>query len=57
MSVQIDVEACTGCENCVEECPLELLKVVDGKVGLADPDECTECGSCVDVCGSGALSL
>jgi len=57
MAVSINKELCTGCGDCVDECPLELLTLVDGKVFQADPDECVECGRCVDTCESGALSL
>ena len=57
MAVTITIENCTGCGDCVDECPLELLSLVDGKVFQAEPDECVECGRCADTCEHDALSL
>jgi len=57
MAVNIDTSVCTGCGDCVDECPLELLSLVDGKVFQAEPDECIECGRCASVCESGALEV
>ncbi len=55
MAVIINLEKCTGCEDCVEECPVECLKVIDEKC-IVDPDECTDCGVCVDICKEEAIS-
>jgi len=57
MAVSINVENCTGCGDCVDECPLELLSLVDGKVFQAEPDECVECGRCANTCEHDALSV
>ncbi|MCL2135956.1 MAG: 4Fe-4S binding protein [Coriobacteriia bacterium] len=57
MAVIIDLELCTGDGECVDECPLELFTLVDGKAFQEDPDECVECGRCTEVCEQGALSL
>ena len=47
-------EECTGCEECVEECPTEAISMVD-EIAKIDGDECTECGACVDTCPSEAI--
>jgi ferredoxin len=57
MAINIEISLCTGCGDCVDECPLELLSLVDGKVFQAEPDQCVECGRCEDTCESGALTL
>jgi len=56
MPVKIDREKCTGCESCVEECPSEAIKMVDGKA-VVDADACIDCGACVDACPVEAISM
>ena len=57
MSVKVDLEKCDGTGWCVDECTLELLALVDGKVVLTDPQECVDCGRCAAVCPRDALYL
>ena len=52
---QVDIEKCDGCASCVEVCPSEAIKVVDGKA-VVDNDECADCGACESECPNGALS-
>lgn len=56
MAAKVDNEKCTGCESCVEECPSEAIKMVDGKA-LVDEDLCVDCGVCVDACPVEAISM
>ena len=56
MAAKVDKEKCTGCETCVEACPLEAITVVEG-LAVIDEDDCTECGTCVDECPNDAISL
>ena len=56
MAVKVDLEKCTGCGTCEEVCPVEAIKVEDGKAKV-DEEECVECGTCVEECPEGALSL
>lgn len=55
--VEIDREKCEGCGECVDNCPGEVLEMVDDKASVANPDECLGCESCVSVCPSGAVTL
>ncbi len=55
MAAKVDLEKCTGCEKCVEACPLEAIKIENDKAVISD--ECVECGACIDECPNGALSL
>ncbi len=52
---KVNKEECTGCEECVEECPAEAITIVDD-VAVINKDECTECSACVDTCPAEALT-
>ena len=56
MPAKVDEGKCNGCESCVEECPSEAIKMVDGKAEV-DAESCIECGVCVDACPKEAISL
>jgi NAD-dependent dihydropyrimidine dehydrogenase PreA subunit len=51
-----DRDACIGCRNCVELCPLGLWEM-DGekKARLAREQDCTACRACITQCRSGAI--
>jgi electron transport complex protein RnfB len=54
---RIDAELCSGCERCVEICPVGALAQVGGKAVLVYPDRCTYCVLCEDVCPDNAIAL
>jgi Indolepyruvate ferredoxin oxidoreductase, alpha and beta subunits len=56
MTAIVDMEKCTGCETCVDECPAAAITMEKEKAKV-DPDLCVDCGSCVDVCPSEAITL
>ena len=56
MAAKVDAEKCTGCESCVDECPSEAIKMVDGKA-VVDEGACVDCGVCVDGCPAEAISM
>ena len=58
MAVKIvNIDACTGCESCVDVCPCEVLEVKDGKVVIVQADECVDCGACAEECPSDVLEV
>ena len=48
MPAVVNKETCTGCEACVDSCPVEAIVMEDGKATVTD--ECIDCGACVDEC-------
>jgi ferredoxin len=52
----VDLNLCTACGICVDECPSGALDLGDTSV-LARPEDCAECGACEDVCPNGAIVL
>jgi NAD-dependent dihydropyrimidine dehydrogenase PreA subunit len=55
--VIIDEEKCTGCGECVDVCPAEVLELQDDKAVVINEDECLECESCVETCEQEAITL
>jgi uncharacterized protein len=51
-----DKEKCELCYQCMEICPLDVIKFVDDQLQW-DSNECWRCGRCERVCQSEALSL
>lgn len=55
--LQIDVDVCTGCGDCILACPTDVLALMGGTAVLAKPDACTYCGECESICPVGAIAL
>lgn len=54
---QIDRLKCSGCGDCIANCPTHALGWQGGKASLLSPDLCTYCTLCEDVCPVGAIEL
>lgn len=58
--VEIDAEKCSGCEECVIECPAEAIAMVEkGGELKAEVSEvlCRGCGACAGICPTEAINL
>lgn len=51
----VDEEVCTGCEDCVERCPVGAINV--GDVATVEREKCLGCGLCAGACSSEAITL
>jgi 2-oxoglutarate ferredoxin oxidoreductase subunit delta len=63
-AVVVDIEACKGCELCVEVCPEDMLslhKEVNSKgyhyAFMENPDACTGCANCGVVCPDTCITV
>lgn len=57
---RLDIESCTGCASCVQNCPTQTLEAQDhGNLRIFNYAhfQCICCGSCVSVCPEGAAQL
>ncbi len=48
-SVLLDTEKCKGCTHCLKRCPVEAIRIRDGKANI-NANRCIDCGVCIDVC-------
>jgi len=55
LEIKLDSSKCVGCGECVEICPFNARKIVEGKTTMK-PQLCIGCGRCVSACPNGALS-
>ncbi|MDD1727498.1 MAG: 4Fe-4S binding protein [Methanospirillum sp.] len=55
--ITIDEEKCTGCGQCIPDCPEGALQVLDGKARLISDLFCDGLGACIGTCPEGAISV
>lgn len=55
--IRIDEEKCTGCGECIPNCPEGALQVIDGKARLVSDLFCDGLGACVGHCPEGAMAV
>ncbi|OPY04062.1 MAG: Periplasmic (Fe) hydrogenase large subunit [Syntrophorhabdus sp. PtaB.Bin184] len=48
-SVTLETEKCKGCTNCIKRCPVEAIRVRDGKAMIVE-ERCIDCGECIREC-------
>lgn len=50
----VDEEKCTGCNVCVEKCPVDAISMENEKARI-NMQECVRCGTCHSICPNGAV--
>lgn len=50
------LDLCIGCTACVKACPIEIVKMVDGKTSF-DESLCLGCGICARACPTGVIKI
>jgi len=55
--IKIDEELCTGCGECIPNCPEGALQLIDGKARLVSDLYCDGLGACIGECPEGAISI
>mgnify|MGYP001039901963 CR=1 FL=1 len=55
--IHLDPRKCTGCQECVHFCPVDVFDMVGRKALVGRPQNCLGCGTCVAVCRSEAIIL
>lgn len=48
-SVILERDYCTGCTHCLDRCPTQAIRIVDGKAQIIE-ERCIDCGECLRVC-------
>ncbi len=49
-------EKCTGCQRCVQECPVNAISGPRSQPHNVDLDKCIKCGACYEVCKFDAIA-
>jgi len=46
-AIEVDVEKCIGCGDCVDICPVDVYEMQDEKSVPVNTEECIGCESCI----------
>jgi NAD-dependent dihydropyrimidine dehydrogenase PreA subunit len=57
VEIIVDVEKCTGCETCVDTCPVGVYEMKDGKSVPVNVEDCIVCRACEMECPEGAIQV
>ena len=55
--ITIDREKCTGCGECIPNCPEGALQIIDNKACLLSDLFCDGLGACIGHCPEGAITI
>jgi len=55
--ITIDEEKCTGCGECIPDCPEGALQLIEGKARLVSDLFCDGLGACMGTCPEGAITV
>jgi len=54
---QVDNELCSGCEICIDRCPMDAITMGQEDIAEIDQISCIGCGLCITTCSEQAISL
>ncbi|MBI5778377.1 MAG: 4Fe-4S binding protein [Planctomycetes bacterium] len=54
--IRIDADKCTGCGECIPNCPEGALQIIDNKARLISDLFCDGLGACIGHCPEGAIA-
>ncbi len=55
--IEINEEKCTGCGDCIPECPEGALQIIDGKARMISDLFCDGLGACINNCPEDAITI
>ena len=55
--ISIDEKKCSGCGQCIPDCPEGALQLIDGKARLVSDLFCDGLGACIGTCPEGAINV
>ena len=55
--IKIDEETCTGCGDCIPNCPEGALQIIDGKARMLSDIFCDGLGACIGFCPVNAITI
>jgi ferredoxin len=55
--ISIDDNKCTGCGQCIPDCPEGAIQLIDGKARLISDLFCDGLGACIGTCPEGAICV
>ncbi|MEM2926365.1 MAG: DUF362 domain-containing protein [Candidatus Bathyarchaeia archaeon] len=53
--LNVDPSKCTGCGECLRQCPVGAIEIVGGKARIIS-ELCVDCAFCLDYCQAGAFT-
>jgi len=53
---RVVADKCTGCQRCVQECPVEAIAGPRSQPHNVDESKCIKCGACYEVCKFDAIA-
>lgn len=53
----VDLKKCVACGTCINVCPVDAIKMIDGVYAKVDQDKCVGCSKCVKVCPASVIEI
>lgn len=57
VTLELDVEKCTGCRMCTKVCPRAVFEMQGQRAAIVDRGACIECGACSRNCAADAIAV